>query len=121
MKLTAAAASTRTSRSAALIQSVFELIEQVVHVLDADGEPHQAIADAKARTHVLGQRRVGHDRRMLDQALHPAQAFGEGKELAALEEAARCAKATLDQRRHHAAIAVVHLLRREQMLRMAGK
>src|SRR3954453_16636948 len=58
---------------------------------------------------------------MLDQALDAAEALGEGEELAALEEAARCAKATLDHRGHHAAIAVVHLLRREQVLRMAGE
>src|SRR3954470_8663653 len=54
MRLTAPAASAKTRRIAALIQSVFELIEQVLHVLDADGEAHQAVANAKARAHVLG-------------------------------------------------------------------
>src|SRR5690349_8507804 len=55
-------------------EGLVELGNQVLDILDAHREPHQAAGDAQARAHVLGQRRMRHDRRMLDQALHAAQA-----------------------------------------------
>src|SRR4051794_30119542 len=58
---------------------------------------------------------------MLDQALDAAKTYGEREELAALEEAARRAQAAFDHRAHHAAIPVLHLLRGEEVLRMARK
>src|SRR4051812_46783876 len=84
-----AAPASATTRMTALIQSVFELVNQVLHVLDAHRQAHQPVADAEPRAHVLGQRGVGHDRRMLDQALDAPQALGEREQLAALEEAPR--------------------------------
>src|SRR5215470_8541613 len=116
---TSAATATTSEMRKTLIQRVLQLGDEIVDVFDADGEPHQAVADAEARAHVLRQRRMRHDRRMLDEALHAAQAFGERKELAALEKAARCREPASQHRAHHAAIAVVHLLGGEQMLRMA--
>ena len=51
-------------------------------------------------------RGVGHDRRMLDQALDAAQALGQREDLAALEEALGVRQRALEDRRHHAAEAV---------------
>src|SRR3954464_8728460 len=110
-----------TLSSPSLIESMLQLGDQVLDVLDADRKPHQSIADAKARAHVLGQRGMRHDRRVLDQALDAAEALGEREELAALEEAPRRGQATFENGGDHAAIALVHLLRREQVLRMAGE
>src|SRR5688500_11494169 len=72
-----------------LLERALELGDEVVHVLDAVREAYQAVVDAEVGAHALGQRGVGHDRRVLDQALDPAEAFGEGEELAALQEPAR--------------------------------
>src|SRR5258706_6095798 len=110
-----------TLSSPSLIERMPELGDQVLHVFDSDGQAHQAIADAKARAHVLGQRSVRHDRRMLDQALDATEALGEREELAALEEALRCAESAFEHGGDPSAIALVHLLGGEQVLRMAGE
>src|SRR5204862_91989 len=73
-------------KTMALLERVFQLGDEVVDVLDADRQAHQAFVDAELGAHVLGQRGVGHDRRVLDEALDAAQALGEGEQLAALEE-----------------------------------
>src|SRR5262249_31117236 len=72
-----------------LAQRSRQIGDEVVRTLDADREPYQAVADAERRAHLGGHRAVGHQRRMLDQALDPAEAFGQGEQPAALEEAAR--------------------------------
>src|SRR5207302_8563218 len=92
-----------------LLERVFKLGEEVVDVLDADRQAHQALVDAELGAHVLGQRGVGHDRRVLDQALDAAQALGEGEQLAALEEPPGALQPALQHRGHHAAVAAVHL------------
>src|SRR2546421_2724823 len=112
-------ATSATKISARLIERVLQLSDQVSHVLDAHRKAHQGVAAAKPGASVLGKRSVRHDRRMLDQALHAAEAFGKRKQPAALEEAARGAKAALQHCRYHAAVAPVHLLCREEVLRMA--
>src|SRR5687768_2958408 len=111
----AAATTAKMTRSEmALLEGVAQLGDQIIHVLDSHREPHQAVVDTETRAHVLGQRGVGHDRRMLDQALHAAEAFGEREQAAALEEAARRPHRTilpaLQHRGHHAAVALLHLL-----------
>src|SRR5881394_2006102 len=58
---------------------------------------------------------------MLDQALDAAEAFGEREELAALEKALRRRQAAFEHRGDHAAVALAHLFRREQVLRMVGE
>src|SRR5688572_3876609 len=118
----AAARTTRMARSEmALLEGVFQLGDQIIHVLDAHREPHQAVVDTETRAHVLGQRGVGHDRRMLDQALHAAEALREREQAAALKEAARRSEAASKHRGHHAAVALVHLLACQQMLWMRCK
>ena len=113
------------TREIVLPEGVIQLGDEVVDVLDAYRQAHQAFIDSEVGAHVLGQRSVSHDGRMLDQALDAAEAFGEREKLAALEEAARGAHcaflAALEHCRHHAAIALVHLACSEQVLRMACK
>src|SRR5437588_6381508 len=92
-----------------LLERVFQLGEEVVNVLDAHRQAHQALADAELGAHGLGQRGVGHDRRVLDQALDAAKALGESEELAALEEPPGALQPALKNGRHHAAVAAVHL------------
>src|SRR5436190_358345 len=116
---TSAMAAMTVERRKTLIQRVLELGDQVLDMLDADRQAHEAVADAEAGAHVLRQRGVRHDRRVFDQAFYPAETLGEGEELAALEKAARCTEPSLQHRAHHAAVALVHLLRGEQMLRVA--
>src|SRR2546421_10606486 len=110
-----------TLSSPSLIECMLQLGDQIPDILDAHREAHESVADAEAGAHILGQRGVRHDRRMLDQALDAAEALGEREELAALEEALRCSESALEDGGDHAAIALVHLLRREQVLRMAGE
>src|SRR5262249_40783042 len=72
----------------ALTQRRGEVGDEVVGILDADREPHQAIADAESRAHLGGHRAVGHQCGMLDQALDAAEAFGQREQPAAFEKAA---------------------------------
>src|SRR5713226_5754845 len=104
-----------------LLERVFQLGDEVVNVLDADRQAHQAFVDAELGAHVLGQRGVGHDRRVLDQALDAAEALGESEKLAALEETPGALQPALEHRRHHAAVAAVHLPFRQGVLGMARK
>src|SRR6185503_16172340 len=113
-----ASRSAKSSPRAGLLERVVQLGDQVVDALDADRQAHQAVVDAQAGAHVLGQRRVRHDRRVLDQALDAAQALGEREQAAALEEALRRGESALQHRRDHAAVTRVHLPRRQRVLRM---
>src|SRR5207302_7820769 len=65
-----------------LLERVFQLGEEVVNVLDADRQAHQALVDAEHGAHVLGQRGGSHDRRVLDQAPAAAKAPGWWESLA---------------------------------------
>src|SRR6266513_2922919 len=102
-----------------LLECVLQLGEEVVNALDADRQAHQALVDAELGAHVLGQRGVSHDRRVLDQALDAAKALGESEEFAALEEPPGSLQPALKHSRHHAAVAAVHLPGGKRVLRMA--
>src|SRR5262245_29782098 len=96
-----------------------ELRDQIVHVFDADRQADEPIADAKIRAHLRWQRRMGHDGRVLDEALDATETLGECEELAALEKTARRRETALQHRRDHAAVAALHLPVGEGFLRMA--
>ena len=64
---------------------------------------------------------MGHDRRVLDQALDAAQRFGECEELGAFEEAARVFEVALELDRDHPTEAMRHLPLRQRVLRMRGE
>ena len=68
-------------------QRALQVGDQIVGILDADRQPHQPVVDAECRAHLRRHRGMGHDGGMLDQAFDAAQAFGQGEQLAALEEA----------------------------------
>src|SRR5512147_2763111 len=87
----------------ALTKRLLEVGDQVVDVLDTDGQPHEPIVDAEFGAHIGGERRVGHQRRMLGQALDAAEAFGTDEDAQALEEAAHVVRLAGDDERHHAA------------------
>src|SRR5438445_11008811 len=82
--------------SAVLTQRRGEVGDEVVGILDADREPHQAVADAESRAHLGRHRAVGHQRGMLDQALDAAEAFGQCKQPAAFEKAAGAVERALE-------------------------
>ena len=97
-----------------------EVGSQVVDGFDSHRQPHQRIADAEARALLGRNRRVRHDRRVLDETLDAAQAFGEREDGARLEETARAGEVGVELDRHHAAEAA-HLLARERVLRVRGE
>ena len=55
-------------------------------MLDADAQADEAVGDAELDAGRVRHAGVGHDRRVLDQALDAAQALGQREDLAALEE-----------------------------------
>ena len=61
---------------------------------------------------------MGHDGGMLDQAFYAAQAFGQGKQLRALQETAALLQPALQNSGHHAA-KTIHLTHGQLMLRVA--
>src|SRR5689334_2729594 len=65
------------SRGTDRIQRAPQIALQVLRILDADRQPYEAVADAECCTLLRGNRRVRHDGRMLDQALHSAEALRE--------------------------------------------
>jgi hypothetical protein len=57
-------------------------------MLDAHRQPQQAVADPGGGARLGAHRGVGHRRRMRDQALDPAQGFGEGEIFQPVDEGA---------------------------------
>src|SRR5579862_8632101 len=55
------------------LESLFEIGDEVVDVLDADGEADEAVADAEGAAAVRGDRGMGHDGRVLRQRLDAAE------------------------------------------------
>ena len=101
-------------------ERLFQVGDQILHVLDAHREAHQAVVDAQCRALVGRNRGVRHQRRMLDQAFDASQAFGQRKDLAAFEETPGTRLAAGEHGRDHAAEAV-HLALRQRVLRMLGR
>ena len=88
--------------SSALLRSA---IRSSASSMPTDRRTRPSSMPSAART--LGRDRgVGHDRRVLDQALDAAEALGEREQLRALEEALRAGEAALELDRDHAAEAV---------------
>src|SRR6185312_14688455 len=102
-------------------ERMFELRDEIVGALDADREPHEAIADPELRTHRRRQARMGHESRVLDEALDPAEALGEREKLAPLQKSPGIVERSLQLRAHDPAKSAPHLPLRELVLRMARK
>src|SRR5207249_451466 len=61
------------------------------------------VADAQGIALRRWNRAVGHQRRMLDEALHTAEAFGQREQMAVLQKTFRPGKIGVQADRHHAA------------------
>src|SRR5690606_16404930 len=92
------------SGRSASAEGVVEVRDQVPYILDADREPDEAVADAQHRPRLRRHGGMRHDGRVVHEALHAAQAFGERKDLAAFEKRPRLLEAALDEERHDAAM-----------------
>ena len=89
---------------------------QIVDVLDAGRNPHQAVGDAERRAPLGGHRRVRHRRRMRDERFDAAEALGERHQPDAVQQRrARLERSEIE--REHAAEAA-HLPLRQRVLRM---
>src|SRR6266850_8569896 len=55
------------------IEGLPQVFDQVLPVLDSHRQADESVVDAQLAAGLRGHRGVRHDRRMLDQALHPAQ------------------------------------------------
>ena len=64
---------------------------------------------------------MGHDGRVVDQALHTAQGLGQGEDLNPLQHPPGALQIAVDQHRDHAAEAAVHLARGQFVLRVADQ
>src|SRR5204863_9093926 len=85
------------------VQRFAQVTAQVLDVFDPDRESYQSIVDAERAALSLGNRAVGHQRGMLDQALHAAQAFGKREEAAPFQKALGPCEVSFEPDRHHAA------------------
>ena len=101
----------------ALPEGLIQIGHQVIDILDADGQPNQGIADSKLGPFPFRNAGVRHDRRMINKAFDPSQAFRERKYLAALEKAPGMIEVTLDKKGDDRAKAR-HLPFRQLVLRM---
>jgi hypothetical protein len=90
---------------------------QVIDILDADGQPDQRVADAELRPLFGRDTGVRHDRRVIDETLNAPEAFRQRKHLAALEETPGVAEVALDKEGDDGA-ETRHLPVRELMLRV---
>src|ERR1041384_3318418 len=97
-----------------------EIVDQIPHVLDADREPNEGIADADRFALFFRHRGMRHEGGMIDQAFHAAQAFGERKEMRVFQKAAGASEIGFQKRRHDSAKAA-HLRTGEIVLRMGFK
>jgi SufS family cysteine desulfurase len=93
---------------------------EIFHLLNADRQTQQGIADAQAGALFRRDGGVGHDRRMLDQTLDAAQALRQGEEFTAVQEALRAGQIGRQFDGDHAAEAT-HLSLCQRMLRMRGE
>ena len=68
-------------KAAWLAHRLFQIALQIVHVLDADAQPHQAVIDAARVRELGGDAGVRHRRRMAHQRFDAAEALGEAEQL----------------------------------------
>src|SRR5438552_7265821 len=68
-------------------QRLIQIRDQVLHVLDPDRQPHQAVGKSHAAPHFGRHTRMRHRGRMPDQAFDAAERFCERKDLGPPDEA----------------------------------
>src|SRR6266702_2772046 len=100
-----------------IIESLLQIVVQVRDILDAGGDADEAVGEANLLAPLGRDRRVRHRRRMADEGLDAAEAFGERHEPHAIADAARHFERA-DVERQHAAESA-HLPFRQNVLRIA--
>ena len=93
---------------------------QILDILDPHRQADQAVADAQPGPLFGRDAGVRHQGRVLDQAFHAAQAFGQGEHGAAFQEAPRARQVGIEVDRDDAA-ETVHLALRQRVLRVGGQ
>src|SRR6185437_6335622 len=96
-----------------------QLPDQILRILHPHRQADQPVTDAERGAYRGGQRGVRHEPRMLDQALHPAQALREREEVTPLEHPAGIVERSLQYRGHDPSVATRHLSACQRMLWMA--
>src|SRR5690606_33946980 len=94
--------------------------QKIVDMLQPDGKPKQAVADAGPGARLRSHVDMRHRRRMGDEALHPAERFGKRDDLDGPHEALHSLHAAGKLEAHHGAEALL-LAPGERMVRMVGK
>src|SRR5437773_11252383 len=77
-----------TAPTASIVsQGLIEVCNQVFHVLDPDGKPHQAVGEAHLALELGWDAGVGHRGGVAHEALDAAQRLGEHEDFGALHQA----------------------------------
>ena len=93
---------TRPEAASRRVERLREILLQILDVLEAGGNPHQAVGDAE-RVALLGRHRgMGHRRRMRDQGLDAAEALRQRHQPDAVQQPARRLERTEVEREHAA-------------------
>src|SRR5882724_3941787 len=94
-----------------------QIVNQIAHVFHANREPDQRISDTQFFALFLWNGGMCHERRMIDEALHTAQAFGQREQMRVFEKTLRSGEVRL-QNDCYDSTEAAHLLPREIVLRM---
>src|SRR5437588_8041757 len=105
-------------RCAGGVERLRQIGDEVLHVLDADSEPDQAVVDPDRLALLRGQLEVGHQRGLLDERLDRAERRRDGGQLARVDEPRRLAQPAFEQEAHHSAESL-HLLAGDGVVGMA--
>ena len=59
------------------LKCLIQILDQVIHIFNPDGEADQSIGNPEGFTYFPGDAGVGHDGRMFDQAFNATKGFGK--------------------------------------------
>src|SRR5690348_13510991 len=76
-----------TARRSTLRKRLFQIPNNVVHVLDADGDADHAIGNSNCRPAFLAERSVRHGGRMGNKGFNSTERFAQGAHAHSLEQA----------------------------------
>ena len=82
-------AACQPSSARPLRQRLIEIVDEIANVFESDRQPNQSVRDPDLPPHLGLDRGMRHRRRMTEEALHAAEAFGERPEPQALREVDR--------------------------------
>jgi hypothetical protein len=94
-----------------------QIVDEIIDLFHTDREPDKRIGDSKRRPHLRRDRAMRHDGGIINQALEPAQALCERKEMGVLEKTPGAGQIGLQYDRDHSAEGA-HLFFGQVVLRM---